>query len=137
MHASYLHSVVPRRPMAATCWRIVRLIRSTKAVLSCPPGRLARSIPSESPLAVLPSPILRRLSRPRSAWRRGALAGLVRAVGTAWPSARGGGGADGGRARGGSENAVYFSYPAIGRVNPMPGWEPYALDVVPDCWPTE
>jgi hypothetical protein len=35
--ASPLQSVFTRRPTAATCWRIVRLRRSTKAVLICQP----------------------------------------------------------------------------------------------------
>ena len=35
--SSPLHSVVTRRPTAATCWRMVRLTRSMKAVLICQP----------------------------------------------------------------------------------------------------
>ena len=63
---------------------------------------------AESPLAVLPYPMRRRLSRPRraaprAAWLRAAPAGLPRragcaasAVGQAWPLAGGGGGRSGG-----------------------------------------
>jgi len=35
--SSPLQSVVTRRPTAATCWRILRLRRSMKAVLICQP----------------------------------------------------------------------------------------------------
>ena len=53
--------------------------------------RLSRGRPPRAPLRALPYPILRGLSRPRSAWLRGARAGPPRPAGEVGADAAGGG----------------------------------------------